>query len=73
MADISMRMKSWSNLDKTATEVIFENQEEPIDADALVGLFVRFATACGYAEESIAESLIGLGMELLPRRKDDGA
>lgn len=66
MADISMRIKHWCpEFDKTTTEVIFENQEEPLTSDDLTQLFIRFALACGYAEQSIAESLYGIGSERL--------
>lgn len=75
MADISMRIKHWCpEFDKTATEVIFENQEEPLTSDDLTQLFVQFALACGYAEQSIGESLYGKGSELLnetERRKEE--
>lgn len=71
MADISMRIKSWSDLDKTATEVIFENEEEPITTDVLTQLFIRFAEACGFSEKCIADSLIGCGEELLPLYKKE--
>lgn len=66
MADISMRIKHWCpDFDTSATEVIFENIEEPLTSDDLTQLFVQFASACGYAVQSIGESLLGKGSELL--------
>lgn len=67
MADIMMRVRCYQSLlDDTGTEVTFSNLDEPLTCNDLCQLFIRFATACGFSERGVAETMIGIGNELLP-------
>lgn len=67
MATLVMKLSNDNAfLDASTTDVRFKNISEPLTADDLTELFIRFAQACGYGEISIATSLVGKGSELLP-------
>ena len=67
MATVIMKVQINNNfLGDVTTEVKFKGLTEPVTADELVDFFIRFAGACGYAESSIASTLISKGNEFLP-------
>jgi|MudIll2142460700_1097286.scaffolds.fasta_scaffold72464_1 hypothetical protein len=71
MATITMILKNncdFENADDT-TKVKFINVDEPLTADELARYFIRFANACGFSEMNIAESMIGVGEEMIPPNK----
>lgn len=67
MATLVMKLKTNSEFfGEGTTEVAFKGINEPLTSDDLTELFIRFAQTCGYAEISIATSLVGKGSERLP-------